>query len=413
MAVMNWLDDDAHHVWLAGETERLLDFHAAAGDPRGGFGWLDSNGALLSGRPSELWITARMVHSYSLAVLLGRPGSADLVAHGLAALRGMFHDDIYGGWFWHAYPDRPADDRKQTYGHAFVLLAASTARQAGFAVDDLLSEALDVITSRLADPGRDLFVEGFDRRFEVGEAYRGQNANMHLVEAFMAAAEARREPALLEPAVRIAEHIIGTFAKSAQWRLPEHFTSDWQPNPDFNRDHPRDMLRPYGATPGHWLEWARLLLQLQALAGPSSRTAWMSVAAQELFDAATSQGWDRERTGLVYTVDWDGSPCVSERFHWAAAEAIGAAAYLFRTTGDERYAEWYRAFWDHATTYLIDRTRGGWHHELSPTNEPAECTWIGKPDLYHALQATLFARVPVTAGLAAGLAAGHVGGASG
>ena len=138
------------------------------------------------------------------------------------------------------------------------------------------------------------------------------------------------------------------------------------------------MLRPYGATPGHWLEWARLLIQLDALVG-QPRTAWMIDAARELFDAAVTQGWDRERTGLVYTVDWDGSPCVSERFHWGAAEGIGAAAYLFRTTQDEQYANWYRVFWEHTVEYLIDRTRGGWHHELSPTNEPTEGTWVGKP----------------------------------
>ena len=158
-----------------------------------------------------------MVHSYSLGVLLGRPGSRLLVEHGLAALRGMFHDHEYGGWFWRAYPDRAADSRKQTYGHAFVLLAASSAKQAGFPVDDLLSEALDVITSRFADTDSDLFVEGFDRSFQIGEEYRGQNPNMHLVEAFMAAAEATRQPALLEPAVRIAERLINRFARNAGW----------------------------------------------------------------------------------------------------------------------------------------------------------------------------------------------------
>jgi mannose/cellobiose epimerase-like protein (N-acyl-D-glucosamine 2-epimerase family) len=235
---------------------------------------------------------------------------------------------------------------------------------------------------------------------------------MHLVEAFMAAAEATRDAALLEPAVRIAEHIIGTFPKDAQWRVPEHFTTDWQPDLRFNRDDPRNVLRPYGATPGHWLEWARLLLQLQAIVGQPARTAWMSAAARELFDAAIAQGWDHERTGLVYTVDWNGSPCVSERFHWGAAEAIGAAAYLYRTTHDAQYADWDRIFWDHTAKYLIDRTRGGWHHELSSTNEPAERTWVGKPDLDHALQATLFARVPVTAGLAEALATGQVNGTS-
>jgi sulfoquinovose isomerase len=409
---MNWLDDRHHHAWLADESARLLDFHAASRDPAGGFGWLDAYGNRIPGRPSELWITTRMVHAYALGVLLGRPGSGPLVEHGLAALRGMFHDEAYGGWFWHAYPDHPADDRKQTYGHAFVLLAASSAKQAGFAADDVLAEVLDVVTTRLADPGTGLYVEGFDRRFGVSEDYRGQNPNMHLVEAFMAAAEAMGDRSLLEPAVRVAEGIVGAFGADAGWRLPEHFTAEWIPDPDFNRDNPRDMLRPYGATPGHWLEWARLLIQLHALAEDTARTGWMIGAARNLFDAAVRDGWDESRTGLIYTVDWDGSPRVAERFHWGAAEAIGAAVYLYRATGEVAYADWYRRFWDHTGQYLIDHRRGGWWHELTAANEAAEGTWVGKPDLYHALQATLFARTPITAGLAAALAGGLVGGAA-
>ena len=66
---------------------------------------------------------------------------------------------------------------------------------------------------------------------------------------------------------------------------------------------------------------------------------------------------------------------------------------------------WYRDFWDHAALHLIDRRAGSWHHELTPGNHPAHTTWPGKPDLYHALQATLFARTPLSTGLAANLAA--------
>jgi sulfoquinovose isomerase len=401
---MNWLDNPRHSAWLAGETNRLLDFHAAAEDPAGGFGWLGDDGALVPGRPSELFINARMVHCYSLGVLLGRPGSGPLVEHGLAALRGMFHDDRFGGWFWHAYPDRPADDRKQTYGHAFVLLAASSAHIAGYPVDDLLTEALEVITGRLNDGP--LYVEGFDRAFTHSEPYRGQNANMHLVEAFLAAFEATGDRSLVTRAVAIAEQIIDRHARQADWRVVEHFSTEWAPDPDFNRDKPRDMLRPFGATPGHWLEWARLLLQLEAQAGPSDNVGWMPPAAAALFAAAVDQGWDHDRGGLVYTVDWTGAPCVAERFHWGIAEAIGAAVYLFRDTGEARYAQWYRTFWDYAARYVIDHRRGGWRHELGADNRPAADTWSGKPDLYHALQATLFAQVPVSTGLARHLARG-------
>jgi sulfoquinovose isomerase len=404
---MNWLDYPHHHAWLAGECARLLDFHATAADPAGGFGRLTDTGALVTGPPAELWITTRMVHCYALGTLLGRPGSAPLVEHGLSALRGMFHDREHGGWFWTAYPDRPADDRKQTYGHAFVLLAAASAATAGFDTRDLLDEVLQVIRGRLADDGRALFVEGYDREFAHSEPYRGQNPNMHLVEAFMAASEATGDAALLDSAASIAADIIGRHAAGAGWRIPEHYSIDWAPDRQFNHDNPRDPLRPYGVTPGHGLEWARLLVQLRGRLGERPETDWMRTAAAGLFDVAIAQGWDATRGGLVYTLDWDGSPFVAERFHWGAAEAIGAAAYLFRATGEKCYADWYRTFWDYTARYLID-PRGGWRHELSPDNRPSATTWPGKSDLYHALQATLFARVPIDVGLATAAATGRV-----
>ena len=39
------------------------------------------------------------------------------------------------------------------------------------------------------------------------------------------------------------------------------------------------------------------------------------------------------------------------------------------------------------------------------TNRPAAGTWAGKPDVYHAYQATLFPRLPVAPTLGAALAA--------
>jgi sulfoquinovose isomerase len=128
-------------------------------------------------------------------------------------------------------------------------------------------------------------------------------------------------------------------------------------------------------------------------------------AARRLFAKAVEDAWDSERTGLAYTVDGQGAVCVADRFHWVVTEAIGAAAYLYRATGDRSYDRWYQRFWDHAALYLIDRRHGSWRHELGPDNRPAQATWHGKPDLYHALQATLFARIPLSAGLGAALAA--------
>ncbi len=59
---------------LAAETDRLLDFAAGSRHPDGGFAWLRSDGTPDLERPRELWITTRMTHVFALGVLLGPAG---------------------------------------------------------------------------------------------------------------------------------------------------------------------------------------------------------------------------------------------------------------------------------------------------------------------------------------------------
>ncbi len=92
--------------------------------------------------------------------------------------------------------------------------------------------------------------------------------------------------------------------------------------------------------------------------------------------------------------------------HWVVAEAIGAAATLWRRTGDERYARLYERYWDYAAVHLIDRECGSWRHQLDGENRPADSTWRGKPDLYHAAQATLIPQLPLAPTMASAIARG-------
>ena len=45
-------------------------------------------------------------------------------------------------------------------------------------------------------------------------------------------------------------------------RLPEHFDGKWNVTLEYVGN---PMFKPWGSTPGHWLEWARLILQLWVL----------------------------------------------------------------------------------------------------------------------------------------------------
>jgi len=382
------LNSAAHRAWLGSHARQLLAFYAGSADrDGGGFGILGDTGLRIPG-PKHAYRTARMTYCFALGVLLGHEQCAELVSHGLSALRTIFHDDRSGGWFATVSADgrEVVTPGKQTYAHAFVLLAASAAAQAGFGCDDLLGEATELFDTRLYDRDARLCLDSFDRDWRHCDPYRGMNANMHAVEALLVAHAATGDEARLRCAADIAGRLID-FAAASRWRIPEHFTADWDPVPDYNRDRPADKFRPFGATPGHSLEWARLLLQLRlAGCGPSAR---LLAAAQALFARALADAWDADRCGFAYTVDWDGREVIDLRLHWPLAEAIGAAQYLSDATGQAMYASWYDTFWAVARHRFIDRRNGSWQHELSTDGTASSTICSGRPDLYHALTATI------------------------
>ena len=49
-----------------------------------------------------------------------------------------------------------------------------------------------------------------------------------------------------------------------------------------------------------------------------------------------------------------------------------------------------------------------WTPELDRDNRPSTRTWAGHPDIYHALQATLMARLPVWPAIGQALAEGRL-----
>lgn len=400
----SWLDSPVHAAWLMAEGQRLLAFAKASKLP-GGFGNLDASGNLTADAAAETMNTARMTHCFALAHIQGVPGCLAYAEHGVAALRGVLRDASYDGWF--AHPEGLYDSGKAAYLHAFVALAASSAKVAGTAgAPQLLADAVRVIEGHFWCEQEGALRESFSRAWQLPEAYRGANSNMHATEAFLALADATGNTLWLQRALRIAERIIHTHAAANGYRVIEHFDALWQPVPHYNLEHPADHFRPYGTTPGHAMEWARLLLHLEAslyLAGLPVPD-WLLPCARGLFDSACRHAWNSDgQPGFVYTLDWDNRPVVRQRLHWVHAEASAAAAALLRRTGEAGYEQWYQCFWGFIDNHFIDRAGGSWHHELDANNRPAGTLWPGKPDLYHAYQAVLLPGLPLAPSLASAI----------
>lgn len=343
-----WPDLPTHREWLHEHARSLLAFGRRTASPEGGAFWLDDQGMPLPQKGIHTWITARTVHVYSLGHLMGIPGCAPVATGALRGLTGPLHDDQYGGWLASVGPEG-TDGTKAAYAHAFVLLAATSARAAGLpGVGPVLQEAQDVLRDRFWDDAAGLSVDAWDQSFSRADSYRGVNANMHLVEACLAATDATQDTAWLDKAWRISQFVIDQAAAN-QWRIPEHFTADWRPQLELNRDRPGDQFKPYGATVGHGLEWSRLLLHLEATLTRLDRRQsadWLA-ASKALFDRAVADGWAVDGAdGFVYTTDWSGAAVVRSRMHWVVAEALGAAVTLWHRTGDSAYAEHYAHWWD-------------------------------------------------------------------
>lgn len=389
-----WLDHPAHRAFLKAEAARQFAFFAAS--PRRypneapGFHVLGHDGAPLPDPLQELHTTTRLVHSYALGVASGIPGAGEIVDLGMDYLWSHHRDSTHGGYVWGMAGDAVADGRKLAYGHVFVLLAGASARLTRHPdADRLIADVAEVLERRFWEEGPGLFADEFNRDWTPFSDYRGMNANMHATEALLTAYEATGEAVFLQRAGRILDFFLGRMAPAHDWRIPEHYRADWTVDATYAGN---PMFRPAGTTPGHSFEFGRLALQWWDLAGqPDDGTPGRARALiEEALKAWLPEG------GFAYTLNFDGSVDVRNRYWWPVTEAIGALAALIKLERRPEDEAWYRRLWAFADASLIDQARGGWFPELDAAGAPAATQFAGKPDIYHSVQAALF---PLASGL--------------
>ena len=370
----------------------LLNFGHLFPSTGGSSYYLGDDGTPWKDRNRETWITSRMAHVYSIGSILGHEGSEALADAALKGLRGELHDDRNGGWYAGLTRENKIVPTKQCYAHAFVILAAASGVLAGRdGAEELLKEVLALYDLRFWNEKEGLSCDTWNTEFTKLDPYRGLNANMHTVEAFLAVADVTEDESYRIRAGRIIDHVL-VWAKDNHWRIPEHFSSDWVPDLECNKERPDDPFKPYGATPGHGIEWARLITQwaLSTYKGDKNGAAPYREAAENLYNRAVEDAWNTDGApGIVYTTDWNGKPLVHDRMHWTLAEAINTSAVLYHVTENEKYAADYAEFMKYLDEKVMDHVHGSWFHQLDRENHLLETVWPGKSDIYHALQATL------------------------
>ncbi|MEM7444087.1 MAG: AGE family epimerase/isomerase, partial [Pseudomonadota bacterium] len=285
--------------------------------------------------------------------------------HGLAFLT-EGHRQPDGGYAWVLNGLEVQDGTRHCYGHAFVLLAAAGAAKAGVeSARELAGDTYDLLEQRFFEPSAGLYVDEIaSGDWAAIDPYRGQNCNMHMCEAMLAAFEATGEARYLDRADGLAKRICVELTEATDGLVWEHYHTDWTHDWDYNRDDPKNLFRPYGYLPGHFTEWTKLLLILER----HRPEDWMATRAQHLFDTALAKSWDDVSPGMNYTFGPDGTILDTDRYYWVIAETFAAAAALALRTGDDRYWEWYDRVWAYGDAHFVDHAHGAWYRVLNRKN---------------------------------------------
>ena len=368
-------------------------YHPHAIDPAGGFfHYYKDDGTIYDRSHRHLVSSTRFIFNYAMAAREfddKRAEYLDAARHGLRYLRDVHRDPASGGYAWTIRDGKPEDRTYHAYGVAFVLLAYSTALKAGLTeVRPWMDETWELLEKRYWDADFGLYRDEADEHWNFS-GYRGQNANMHMCEAMLAAYQASDEPRYLERALTLADHMTRRQAAKAEGLVWEHYDVDWNIDWKYNLDNPKHLFRPWGFQPGHQTEWAKLLLILEPLLLERNREEkWLVPTAQHLFDTALDRAWDKQYGGIAYGFAPDGSVCDDDKYFWVQAESLAAAALLHARTGEAKYDEWYQKLWAYSWEHFVDHKYGAWFRILTRDNRKYddEKSPAGKVD-YHTMGA--------------------------
>lgn len=350
--------------FLSEHAERTLDFYRKnAVDPAGGFfHCFNDDGSIYDKNLRHLVSSCRFIFNFAMSA--ARTGNTDdkaLAEHGLAFLESA-HRQADGSYIWEMRSGEINDSAIMGYGHAFVLLAAACAIKAEISSGRaVLDHVWELMEGRFWEHEHGAYIDEFTAGFAQATDYRGQNVNMHMCEACIAAYQATGDEKFLKRAETLAKGFAQTRANLTGGQVWEHFTSDWEPDFDFNSDKPDDLFRPWGFQPGHQVEWARLLLTLDSI-----RSApWYLDRAKSLYDICLQAGRDLEFGGIYYGYAPDGAICAPSKYYWVHSETIATAWRLFQRTADQSYSADYENLWRYSWDHFVDHDHGAWYRILN------------------------------------------------
>jgi len=295
--------------------------------------------------PRRVFVQARQIYCFAKAAQMGWYGQGRAIA-----LQGLEHllakakaPDGRPGYVHTLTPDGAVKDpRRDTYDHAFILLALATvyALDRDAQVRAEIDELLVFLDTQLRSPNGG-FLEGLPPSLP-----RRQDPQMHLFEAMIALFDATHDLAFQQRAGDFFALFLANLYDKQTRLLGEYFEDDWSKIP------------PVIVAPGHLAEWVWLLRGFERITGcpTGTRRGELLQSALRYRDAATGC--------LVDAGDADGNIRRDTRRLWPQTEL--AKAFIAQAEAGEVGAagEARAALARLEQHYLNHPVAGGWYDQF-------------------------------------------------
>ena len=327
--------------------ERYLPLWSGEGWDRttGGFvERLDREGHADREAPRRVRVQARQIYCFAKAAQMGwYPDGREIALKGLDyLLKTAKSPDGQPGFVHILAPNGSVvDPLRDTYDHAFVLLALSTVYTLDRAPQILteINSLTSFLDAKLRSPHGG-FLEGWPASMP-----RRQNPHMHLFEAMIAAFDATHDAAFQNRAGDLFSLFLANFYDKQKHVLGEYFEDDWS------------RIEPVSVEPGHQAEWVWLLKGFERISGcPTARYRFELLASALRY---------RDGTGcLVDEGDADGNITKRSRRCWPQTEI--AKAWIAQAEAGELGAadEARDALLRLYRHYLQHPVNGGWYDQF-------------------------------------------------
>ena len=359
-------------------SENIQDFWLQKGLDREYGGYVisfDNEGRIVTPYNKMIVTQARQVWLHSRLARAGYKREENLraAAHGYHFLREKMWDAQNGGFYWEVdQTGKPLRTNKHLYGQSFGLYAIS---EYALAVrdDEALKWARELF-QLLEAKAHDARHKGYNEFFtadwkpvpagtanfiaRASTPVKLYNTHLHLLESITTFYRASKLPLARARLLELIEIETDKVVRKEYPLCTDVHSPDWTP-----------ILEGDYATASYGHDLENIWLVMDACEAIGVKPEKYRKLFEGLFTYSLKYGFDEEKGGFFNGGPFNQPATNRNKVWWAQAEALVAALWMHRLTGDQKYLRVFAKTWDFIDKNMIDWEHGEWRDTITPDGQ--------------------------------------------